>query len=114
MLMMWDGLGYFGFDDTKLARLRGEQVTWWTPFTSWKTTTLSFVGLAVGIYIIITEAARLGKLKSQAIDLQQSEAFRYNIDEAMPLIGCNWFWNSEVFPRARNYQIQNKGNKNFF
>ena len=36
LLLMWDGLGFFGFDDTKIARLRGTKVTWWTPFTSKK------------------------------------------------------------------------------
>ena len=32
MLMMWDGLGFFGTSDTKLPRLKGKKVTWCTPF----------------------------------------------------------------------------------
>ena len=29
-LMMWDGLGFFGFATSKLGRLKGEKVTFWT------------------------------------------------------------------------------------
>ena len=64
-LLMWDGLGFFGFDDTKIARLRGAKVTFWTPFTSKKQTVLLIISLIVTIYIIITEAKKFGTLKSQ-------------------------------------------------
>ena len=29
-LMWWDGLGFFGFATSKLGRLKGEPVTFWT------------------------------------------------------------------------------------
>ena len=28
-LMVWDGLGFFGFDEAKLDRYRGKPVTFW-------------------------------------------------------------------------------------
>lgn len=52
MLMMWDGLGYFGFSDTKLNRLKGEKVNWCTPLLSMKTTPLTIIGIGIAIYII--------------------------------------------------------------
>ena len=61
---MWDGLGFFGFDDTKLDRIKGKEVTWCTPLLSMKSTPLMLVGIAVMAYIIINEAGNLGKLKS--------------------------------------------------
>jgi hypothetical protein len=70
MLMMWDGLGFFGFDDTKLNRVKGEKVTWCTPLASWKSTPLAFIGLGIMIYIIAAESKKLDTLKSQAIDLR--------------------------------------------
>jgi hypothetical protein len=100
---MWDGLGFFGFDDTKLDRIKGKEVGWCTPLLSIKSTPLMIIGIVVMAYIIINEAGNLGKQKSQTIDLQQNESFTYNIEEAMPLIGTSWFFNAEVFPRAREY-----------
>jgi len=31
-LLLWDGLGFFGFDETKLDRLKGKPVTFFTKF----------------------------------------------------------------------------------
>jgi len=59
--MMWDGLGFFGFSDTKLARIKGKKVTWCTPLLSWKGTPLLMIGAVVAIYIVVSEAHNLGK-----------------------------------------------------
>jgi len=66
---MWDGLGFFGFSDTKLPRLKGKEVTWFTPLLSWKNTPLAIIGFFVASYIILKEADKLGLIKSQTIDL---------------------------------------------
>jgi len=60
-MMMWDGLGFFGFSDTKLPRLRGKKVTLLTPYLSWKRTPIMFITFVVMVYIIISEAHNLGK-----------------------------------------------------
>ena len=57
---MWDGLGFFGFSDTKLPRLRGKEVTWWTPLLSMKTTPLMIISFSVAAFIIIAQAGNLG------------------------------------------------------
>ena len=60
-LMLWDGLGFFGTDHMKLGRLEGEKVNFMTPFKSPRTLILYFLGLALMIYIIISEGRSLGK-----------------------------------------------------
>ena len=60
MLMMWDGLGFFGFSDTKLPRLKGKKVTWCTPFKSWVNTPFLIIGLVVMALIIVMEVDNLG------------------------------------------------------
>ena len=55
-LMMWDGLGFFGTDHTKLGRLKGEKVDFSTPFKSPRTLVLYIMLLVLMIYIIVSEA----------------------------------------------------------
>jgi hypothetical protein len=64
-LMLWDGLGFFGFDDTKLERLRGAPVTFFSKFSSIKWTVFTIVAWVVIITVIFSELGSLGKLKSQ-------------------------------------------------
>lgn len=69
LLLLFDGLGFFGFDDTKLPRLKGEPVTFLSKLSSarWVILTLfSFIGACV---IIILEAIKYGDLESQSLDL---------------------------------------------
>lgn len=58
--MLWDGLGFFGTDHTKLGRLRGEKVNFLTPFKSFRYMLLLLIGLSVTLYILITEISTLG------------------------------------------------------
>ena len=53
---MWDGMGFFGFDDRKLPRLEGKTVKYQDKFTSIKETPLMTIGLIVAIIIIVSEA----------------------------------------------------------
>jgi hypothetical protein len=57
---MWDGMGFFGFDDTKLARLKGKKVTFMTKFSSPKSLFFSLLSLSIVLFVIISEAATLG------------------------------------------------------
>ena len=68
-LILWDGLGFFGTDHMKLGRLRGEPVHFFTMFTSPRTMIMSLLGLVIGIYLVVTEAEKLGTQKSQTISL---------------------------------------------
>ena len=55
-LIMWDGLGFFGFDDRKIPRLEGKPVRFRDKFTSIKETPIMTIGLIVAIIIIAGEA----------------------------------------------------------
>jgi hypothetical protein len=79
--MVWDGLGFFGiFDDSKIARFQGEKVTWLTPFSSCKNNFLLVLVLTISAYVIIKEASKVGKEKSQTINLTRNEEYFYKVD----------------------------------
>ena len=59
-LMLWDGLGFFGTDHTKLGRLKGEKVDFYTPFKCFRKMILMLILLSVTIYILVTEISKLG------------------------------------------------------
>jgi hypothetical protein len=56
--MIWDGLGFFGFDDTKLDRLKGKPLDFCTKFYSVKWVITSFLAIIVIIIVLILEAGR--------------------------------------------------------
>ena len=58
-LMVWDGLGFFGFDDTKLDRLRGKKVTFFTKFKSVKWSVATLMTLTAVLYVVGTESSKL-------------------------------------------------------
>ena len=102
-LLMWDGLGFFGFDDTKIARLRGVKVTFWTPFTSKKQTVILIISIIVAVNLILNEVKKLGTLKSQEIQLVPIKGYSYNVTQAIPLVSANWWFIDELFPRIRAF-----------
>ena len=56
MICYWDGLGFFGFDDRKIARLEGKPVRYLDKFKSIKSTSLMVIGLIFAITILVGEA----------------------------------------------------------
>jgi len=101
--MVWDGLGFFGTDHTKLNRLKGEKVNFWTPFKSYKVLILSTIGFIVAVTVILMEFNKLGKEKSQTISLVQRDGFSYNYTDALALHGGNWFYVDEIFKHINNH-----------
>lgn len=99
--MLWDGLGFFGTDHMKLGRLRGEPVNFCTMFTSPRTLILSLAGLILGIYIVISEAKQLRKMKSQTISLEEDQEFAYDFQDSLALHAGNWFYVDKVFTHIR-------------
>ena len=63
MLMIWDGLGFFGFDNAKLGRLKGEPVTFASKYKEPTKLTMSVFMIAFVIYIILSQVAKIGKQK---------------------------------------------------
>ena len=78
-LLIWDGLGFFGFDDTKLARLKGKQVDFLTKFTSLRWIILTFLGSVLILLVIIFEGRKYGEVKSKTISLTEADRYSYEI-----------------------------------
>ena len=62
--MIWDGLPFFGFDDTKLARLKGVPVDFCSKFSSIKWIILTFSSAIAISIVIFLELNRFGQVKS--------------------------------------------------
>lgn len=67
LLMMWDGLAFFGFDDTKLDRLKGKEVEFKTKFKSYKWVIQNTLIVSFMLTILISQVSLLGTQKSQTI-----------------------------------------------
>ena len=68
--MIWDGLPFFGFDDTKLARLNNNGLYKFTDkCTSFKWMIGSLGTFVVVIVIIASQLKYLGTVKNQSIEL---------------------------------------------
>ncbi len=67
--MMWDGLGFFGFDHPKLGRLGSEPVRWFTKFKSVYFTVSLIISATVIFYVVIMEASKLNTIKTQTTTL---------------------------------------------
>jgi hypothetical protein len=78
-LLIWDGLGFFGFDDTKLARLKGVPVTFLSKFSSFRWIILSASSFVFTVAILILEGKNLGNLKDRQIFLENKEQYHYDI-----------------------------------
>ena len=62
--MCWDGLSFFTFDDTKLARLNGNKPHFYDKFKNKKWLITNLGGAAIAAYIIISYASIMGDEKS--------------------------------------------------
>ena len=107
LLMLWDGVGFFGTDHFKLGRLVGEKVNFLTPFKSTKFVIIFGLGMLITIYILVTEISRVGNQKSQTISFVRNDYYEYHFSEAIPLLSCNWFYVDEIFTHIRNQQLKN-------
>lgn len=64
LLILWDGMGFFGFDDTKLARLKGKPLTFFSKFTSARWTIISVASLIGAFTVLILEASKYGDIRN--------------------------------------------------
>ena len=61
--MLWDGLVFFGFDDTKLARLNGAKTSYLDKFKNKKWIGKNVTGLFIVMYVIFSSASKVGTIK---------------------------------------------------
>lgn len=59
-LILWDGVGFFGTDQHKLARLRGVAFKWFHKFRSVRLVIFNLLIIGLALYVIVTEVNKLG------------------------------------------------------
>ena len=60
LLILWDGVGFFGHSFHKLPRCEGIKFKWWHRFKDQKTILLNVIFIAAMISIIVSETRSLG------------------------------------------------------
>ena len=58
--MLWDGLDFFGFDDTKLARLNGKKTSYLDKFKNKKWVGMTLISLIIIVLVFARETRKLG------------------------------------------------------
>ena len=68
--MLWDGLEFFGFDDTKIPRLMaGSKTSYLDKFKNKKWLASTILGVVIVSFVLNTSLEKLGTVKSQKIEL---------------------------------------------
>ena len=79
--MTWDGLGFFGFDDSKLGRLKGQPVRFWDKLKNKKWLLSALILFSVVIFVMTTELSKMNTLTLQEITSDYNIRYEYNINE---------------------------------
>ena len=103
LLQVWDGLTFFGFDDTKLDRLRGRPLDFLTKFTSIKWIVMTFASLIAILVVFWISAMKYGDEKSKELALVEQDSYTYDIRDTLPLKYVHWFWIGPLFDRVRRF-----------
>ena len=91
--MLWDGLFFFGFDDTKLARLnKGAKTSYLDKFKNKKWMGKNIIAMIVVLYVIASSASKVGTIKFQKIELTDQNHFLYPAKDVLTLNGLNFFY----------------------
>ena len=102
-LMLWDGLGFFGFATSKLGRLKGEPVTWLTPLTDYKMVVLTLLAISITLAIVITEVSLLGTQKSSTISLVAGQDYKFDAREHCTIFAGSWFFVDKTIEKMREW-----------
>ena len=89
--MLWDGLMFFGFDDTKLARLNGAKTSYLDKFKNKKWLIKNIIGLTIVLYVILGSLSKLGQIKQQKVELTEREHFNHKAKDILTLHAVNYF-----------------------
>lgn len=90
-LMIFDGLGFFGFSWHKIDRNKGIPVTWRTQIPDCLTGTFMLIVFVVSVVIIIQELSKLGTQKQDVTLLRPGLEFKYNAREHLTVLTGSWF-----------------------
>ena len=98
--MLWDGLVFFGFDDTKLARMNGSPTSYYDKFKNKKWLAKSAIGVTVVLAVILSSTSKLGTMKFQKIELADQSVFTYNASNTLTHSAVNYFDATELLPQV--------------
>ena len=62
--MLWDGSNFFGYDDTKLARLKGEKTSYFDKFKNKRWLGTTIIMIFICIVVLMRETSKIGTVKS--------------------------------------------------
>lgn len=97
--MLWDGLTFFGFDKTKLERIRGKKVSFSDKFRDFQWVIISFVTASLIIFIVVEESHKYGEVKQQNIQLVVNETFIFD-NTVQKLLYAQYFYMDELIPKV--------------
>lgn len=107
MLLVWDGLGFFGFALHKLNRIKGEPVTWKTRIVG-STAGWVAIGYVFAIFMVVFfELSKYGDQKQTAVTLTHESLLTYNITNGMPITHVNFLYVDELITKVRLDQYRN-------
>ena len=89
--MLWDGLTFFGFDDTKLARLNGHPTSYLDKFKNKKWLSTTILGVTIVLFVILSSTSKLGTIKLQKIELTDQSHFLFNASHCLTQSAVNYF-----------------------
>ena len=87
LMLLWDGIGFFGTAHHKLGRCEGKPVHWYDKCFEPTYLIMLLISITVPTYIILTEFNELGEPKSQFSELIPQDLYRFPAHNTMPLHG---------------------------
>ena len=103
LFFIWDGVGFFNMDDTKLHRLRGEKPSAFDRCKSCRWITFAMLFFCCIVIIMYSEALKFGTKKSQHITLVDIIKEEFRVDRDMPLVAALYFWMDELLPKIEAF-----------
>ena len=84
--MLWDDIGFFGYIEHKLARLKGINPRWFDRFKNPTWLFKSFLLVSVFVYILSVQFPNLNTIKTQSIIQEEKENYEFKITEYMKIL----------------------------
>ena len=71
IFLLWDGVGFFGFDDNKLERLKGKKPKWYDRFSNKRWLAANLVVILAMLQVLGDQYHILGTVKKQILNSEK-------------------------------------------
>ena len=85
IFLLWDGLGFFGFDPTKIDRLKGKNARWYDRFFNGKYMALQILFTGIIVVFLIKEYGHIGDVKSQQINTEYNDEYTFPAQDQLKI-----------------------------